>query len=76
MWLEEGAELRGWCTVTVAAMPAPSTGVPHFPQNSWSEGTSVAHDGQRLKGFFSPRTGILLADFALAIVQRASCERF
>ena len=33
--------------VLVAEFPL-FTGVPHFPQNSWSEGMSVAHDGQRL----------------------------
>jgi hypothetical protein len=45
---DEGVELRGWRTVSVAALGAPSTGVPHFPQNSWSGGTAVAHDGQSL----------------------------
>jgi hypothetical protein len=45
---EEGVELRGWCTVSVAALGAPSTGVPHFPQNSLSGGTAVAHEGQSL----------------------------
>jgi hypothetical protein len=70
MWLEEGVELRGWYTVSVAALRSPSTGVPHFPQNSWSGGTAVAHDGQRLTGFFSPRSRYLIGGFALAIVQR------
>jgi len=45
---EEGVELRGWCTVSVAALLAPSTGAPHFPQNSLSGGTAVSHDGQSL----------------------------
>jgi hypothetical protein len=48
---EDGIELCGWWMVLVAELPTPFTGVPHFPQNSWSEGTSVAHDGQRLTGF-------------------------
>ncbi len=47
-------ELRGWCTVLVAALRAPSTGVPHFPQNSLSSGTAVAHDGQSLNWLSSP----------------------
>ena len=62
MLLEEGVELRGWCTVSVAALRAQSTGVPHFPQNWWSGDTAVAHDGQRLTGFFLRVAGILLAD--------------
>jgi hypothetical protein len=53
---EEGAELRGWCTVSVAALRVPSTGVPHFPQNSLSGGMAVAHDGQSFKGFPSQRS--------------------
>jgi len=52
---EEGLELRGWCTVWVAELPAPSKGVPHFPQNSLSAGTAVAHDGQSLTGSPSQR---------------------
>jgi hypothetical protein len=75
MWLEEGVELRGWYTDSVAALRSPSTGVPHFPQNSWSGGTAVAHDGQRLTGFFSPRSRYFIGGFASAIVQRASYEQ-
>jgi hypothetical protein len=47
-WEEDEAGLRGWCTVSVAALRTPSTGAPHFPQNSLSGGTAVAHDGQIL----------------------------
>jgi hypothetical protein len=75
MWLEEGVELHAWCTVSVAALRAPSIGVPHFPQNWWSGGTAVAHDGQRLIGFFSPRSRYFMGGFALAIVQRTSREK-
>jgi hypothetical protein len=51
---EEGEELRPWRTVSVAALRAPSTAVPHFPQNSLSGGTAVAHDGQSLNWLSSP----------------------
>jgi hypothetical protein len=48
---DDAVELRAWWTVSVAALGAPSTGVPHFPQNSLSGGTAVAHDGQSLTVF-------------------------
>jgi len=51
---EEGVELRGGWIASVAAVGATSAGVPHFPQNPWSGGTAVAHDGQRLTGFPFP----------------------
>jgi hypothetical protein len=54
MFLEEEVELRAGCTVWVAALPAPSMGVPHFPQNSLSSGTAVAHDGQSLNWLSFP----------------------
>ena len=45
---EEGVELRGWCTVLVAALRAPSSGAPHLLQNSLSWGGVAEHDGQSL----------------------------
>jgi hypothetical protein len=51
---EEGVGLRGWCTVWVAAPGAPFTGLPHFPQNSWSSGTAAEHDGQSLNWLSYP----------------------
>jgi len=31
---EEGVELRGWCTVSVAALRDPFNAAPHLLQNS------------------------------------------
>jgi hypothetical protein len=45
---EEGVELRGWCTVSVAALGAASSGAPHLLQNSLSCGGTAEHDGQSL----------------------------
>jgi hypothetical protein len=45
---EKGVELRGCCTVSVAALRAPSRGAPHLLQNSLSWGGAAEHDGQSL----------------------------
>jgi hypothetical protein len=45
---EEEVELRAWCTVSVAALPAPSSRAPHLLQNSLSWGGAAEHDGQSL----------------------------
>jgi hypothetical protein len=45
---EEGLELRGWRTVSVAALGAPFSGAPHLLQNSLSCGGTAEHDGQSL----------------------------
>jgi hypothetical protein len=45
---EEGVESGG---IPVVESPRTLfTGVPHFPQNSLSGGTGIAHDGQSLIG--------------------------
>jgi hypothetical protein len=55
MFLEEdGVELRGWCTVSVAAVRAPSSGAPHLLQNSLSCGGAAEHDGQSLNWLSFP----------------------
>ena len=50
----EGVELRGWCTVSVAAPRAPSSGAPHLLQNSLSGGRAAEHDGQGLNSLSFP----------------------
>jgi hypothetical protein len=61
MFLEEaGVELRGWCTVSVAALRAPSSGAPHLWQNSLSWGGVAEHDGQSLNWLSFPAQLIYL----------------
>lgn len=67
---EEGVGLRGWCTVWVAALCAPSIRAPHLLQNSLSWGGAAEHDGQSLNWRSFPAQLIIGDRIASAIVQR------
>jgi hypothetical protein len=51
---DEGVELRGCCTVSVAAFRAPSSGAPHLLQKAMSSGETAEHDGQGLNWLSFP----------------------
>ena len=67
---EEGVELRGWCTVWVAALRTPSIRAPHVLQNSLSWGGAAEHDGQSFNWLSFPVQLIYQGQMASAIVQR------
>jgi hypothetical protein len=62
---EDGVGLRGWRTVSVAALGTPFSGAPNLLQNSLSCGGTAEHDGQSLNQL-SFRSRIFKDCFALA----------
>src|SRR5579864_4627199 len=74
---EEGVGLRGWCTVSVAGIGAPSSRAPHLLQNSLFCGGTAEHDGQSLNWLSFAAQLVYEGQIALAIVQRnSSSARF
>jgi hypothetical protein len=71
---EEGVELRGWCTVSVAAPGAPSIRAPHLLQNSLSWGGVAEHDGQSLNWRSFPAQLVYQGKMASTIVRRYLCN--
>lgn len=72
---EEGVELRGWCTVSVAALRAPSSAAPHLLQNSLPWGGAAEHDGQSLNWLSFPAELFIGADCFRDCTTELSCEQ-